>query len=1168
MKKRIFNKLGMTYVELLCALSLLTLIVVSFTPMFLSSYENLYKAGERVEKVYNSQVEMEKGLAIRNSQNDSTVLLNMSMNGQTALEKLKVSGRKIVSTLQENLETVFHGARTRIDIISPNVVYDDSVYHDVVLQTTGLKYDSADDIVFSFDPKNYNAMVQNKVYIVVYVPDKTASGSEGTTTHDAVYGPIKASVTLNNVDVKNNRISFTVSGADFTQSPLQIRAYYRNDRNILKTLTTYLYIEPASIVFAGDTTHFDYYTTAGVQETKDSAGNTIYELKAEGRKMRLDNSGYLSPTADSPNARGTIFKTVTWVGNDNNSYISPYYVLAGTNSSVYRMYNYKKVDSSLVNVFSLKNQNPAETTDNGYILENGTYVYPSFWSGEMSDQYYFKTLEHSSGYGAAEYVGSDCTQAQGDNNGYDRDHTGSRYDYFDKTLRYMMQFNGFTTGYDYQHLANRRISYVLTEVGGGYDFRLGGKLRESSQFSSYSLPWEPEYYIGGGNKVAWKKVLGIAVENRIIAGTSKDNPYVGVVYFQGSGSGGQNKHFDRNLAYIRIKSSVSVDPIAATMANNSDYIDRFNKGDFWWPEGYKESDEEKKNIIDQYPNNYDWISTNHANSVNVTASVYLPGSGSKGQGQVIYFGTVPAYAFLEQSSDIGSDEDAIYVYNGKNIKDSRATGYVVLGTQGNGATIYRNHDPNSNDIETVSNTFRGLCLGTVSNLQYRNVATNEGEANTFFTYSANNTTQYYNDTDLEFTFGYCSRWRMAVGDVTSNGVTETTRSYEKYYTQSHYEGYYDRKPGGGINTGDSNNLYYNMWFPGEYYNLTNVATCDEVTVAVGYTVSGSVFTKESSVISGYYGTALGSIYNDAVLAAYTSTGQKYSEGLEGKGEQNIIFKNLLYYKDGAFKNSYLHSRASVRFTAVGINSETDSSGNKKYYAYYGDSRGYLYKSLVATATVKASSGTEDICGQYCSPGHCGCSNTSHKCDDCGVCNCPVLSKGVESTTLVNYIADLGTNNQGTTNPSAPSKMEEVKVGGSVSLSTYFSEIVSIVAEEDIVIVTGKMKSTAGNFERIVIGTKSAEGVWTWKCVINGQFTGLIRDAKVIGSYYYIVGDDGAGNGWIAAVSTDTLKNLANGATIKTTSFTSPTPGKSSEEDCLIWVPAQGNMYALDGRVTS
>mgnify|MGYP003301978655 CR=1 FL=1 len=61
-KKLIKNKLGMTYVELLTALALLALIITSFTPMLLSSYETLYTAGEKVQNVYDSKEEIEENL--------------------------------------------------------------------------------------------------------------------------------------------------------------------------------------------------------------------------------------------------------------------------------------------------------------------------------------------------------------------------------------------------------------------------------------------------------------------------------------------------------------------------------------------------------------------------------------------------------------------------------------------------------------------------------------------------------------------------------------------------------------------------------------------------------------------------------------------------------------------------------------------------------------------------------------------------------------------------------------------------------------------------------------------------------------------------------------------------------------------------------------------------
>ena len=145
-RKRILNKLGMTYVELICALSLLSLIVVMFTPMLLSSYESLYKAGETVEKVYDSKEEIEGGLASRISVKTVTFetfnlgLNNLQTNADVLFQAINVNGKKVVSSFAQGLETVFGNARASVDIISPKIVYDDKSNHDVMIQTSGIEY--------------------------------------------------------------------------------------------------------------------------------------------------------------------------------------------------------------------------------------------------------------------------------------------------------------------------------------------------------------------------------------------------------------------------------------------------------------------------------------------------------------------------------------------------------------------------------------------------------------------------------------------------------------------------------------------------------------------------------------------------------------------------------------------------------------------------------------------------------------------------------------------------------------------------------------------------------------------------------------------------------------------------------------------------------------------
>ncbi len=1248
-RKKILNKLGMTYVELLCALSLLTLIVIMFTPMLLSSYETIYVAGERVENAYNSKEEIENKLSTRLEENIFTFnQFGLSDNADSALFQIEVTGKKIVSSLTHGLETVFGVARARISIISPTNVYDDQNNHNVILQVKGLdykkvkfgKYNYSSDQAFINESKAAGGLI----HIEVIIPQKamTATGgiSEEKAYTSAGLAKVKVKEKIQNGEIvyktpqndgeplsnkrDSGRIYINISSAtstelDFTQSPVKIKVYYVDNRDKVKSTCDYLIIEPPTMLFAGGTSaNVDYYTSAGVVEK----GGT-YKLEVNPRKMRLSNSGALVDGTDNPSVvsnfdgtTGTTINTVTWVDSDENPLLDPYYVMAGTYSRVYRMYNYRetaKLETVFPGAYSSTALSSLDTSDKSFVLSDGSVATQSFWSGDMSDQYYFKTLTHSSGYGAGEYVGVDGSQANSGNyNGQSRNHAGSRYDYFDKTLRYSMSFNGFTTGYDYQHLANRRISYVLTEVGGGRSFRFGGRLRDG-EFSDYSMPWEPDgaYYEGSGTKVSWKKFLGITTESRIIGGNesavSKEVPYEGPVYFEkysadiaGVLGGSENVHYDRHFAYLRLKSYVSVDPVTSTMAGDGNFVDRFVKGDFWWPEGYNEDRDSSKAITDQYPNDHDWLSQNTANNVNVTSSAFIPGAGSKGQGQVIYFGTVPAYAFIQQQSDTGDagEPESLHVYNGENIIQGRGTAYVVRSVpenEGEGTFIYRYFNKDKNSIDFASDYLVNLCKPNYYSYVYDEVGVNIREENnraTFYTYIGNDTALYYQDTNLEFTFGYCSRWRMAIGDVTYNGVNESSRSYEKYYVNSTKGGtsYKTKKvtPTSKYDINDlgEDNLYYNVWFPGEYYNLVQTASMDEVTVAVGYAVSGSSFMKESaawgsysnwgasktgsnseSQNGAYYGTALGSIYNDAVMAAYVSAdsgGDVYTEGLAGKGEQNVIFENVLYFKNHNFINTetessegscpwYLHARESIRFTAVdlyivspylemndsGVATVADFTAEKEYYAVYGDSNGNAYYSKVATAIVTKEESTGDT--------------------EAPAKETVTLCKG-ENAIPVTPITSFENDANGMCEI-------KVKVEGKpdpVSLSEIFSEIKTITVENDIMIITGPQKD-ANTVEQIVIGTRTddASNDWTFKVVKNGNFKSVINYAKIIGGYYYLCGDK-----WIAAVSVDALKNIENNGKIANVSETDTSKSfKSTNKNHLLWVPTETNIYAADGRDT-
>ena len=71
---------------------------------------------------------------------------------------------------------------------------------------------------------------------------------------------------------------------------------------------------------------------------------------------------------------------------------------------------------------------------------------------------------------------------------------------------------------------------------------------------------------------------------------------------------------------------------------------------------------------------------------------------------------------------------------------------------------------------------------------------------------------------------------------------------------------------------------------------------------------------------------------------------------------------------------------------------------------------------------------------------------------------------------------------------------------------------------------------------------------------------------ILGDYYYIAGD-----GWVAAVSLDTLRKLPDGGTItnKTESLgaSAEVTGSSTNKDHLLWVGTQTNIHAIGGRLT-
>ena len=1171
MKKRLFNKRGMTYVELLVALALLALIVVSFTPMLVSSYDTLYKAGEKTEEVYSSQQEIERGLAIRSSKKQGSVPISFSMNAQNVFEAMNVNGRKVVSTLQAGLETMFYGVRARIDIITPDTVYDDTLTHDVVLQTTGIPFTEVKNRAdYSGD---IDEMPKDTVLIEAFIPDKHTKASNGSTTDDVVYRDKRATLTITQTDAANGRIGFTVGGADFTQSPIKIVIYYKNERGLTKRLADYLYIDPPTILMAGTSTVHDYYTTAGIEEktvvSSDGTQSTEYTLTVLPRTMRIENSPYLTKYFNTPTKTHSIIRNITWVDTDEDSNIAPYYVMVGTNGAIYRMYNYRNHTSdtfklstgqtSKINTSGYGTVDGLTPYDNDFENEEGYIVYSSLWSGDKSHVFDFSSWMKSMNYGLDEEGGNDnCwltaeqyvakkgtsiigIQLSGDTV-INTNKGDEKYNLFGMQAKFSYYLNGYRVGFNYPYQTARNMSYIITEHGS--PLRAFGFLKNEDDFAGFTEIWYPSSLYSA-------------------IGKDKSESNVNkIVIFTGTTGGGPDggRHSETAYASIRFTNFGSYDPNVDTLVN-------FMRTD---GEATDKRDQARQ-ITEGYDSLYGLES-----EINITDAIYIPSTGNS-SGGMFYVGTVHAYMNVMQKDNISSTANraAKIVNAAKNKKldwdeyapNGALTDYVIFGNaEGTGTNVHKYSSATEGVTYVDRNLFNGETGVDNGQTSTNGVSAAEKQAKMqqtagnnrvnehrkyFFVNRETNWKDMFMD-DVLFTMGYSSNREKVYTNITYDGEREYYRSYEHLYFLSHYgvggvdsNGSPNKQAtratvGSATNRNVYNNDYYNVWFPGEMYNLTKVASEEGITVAVGYAVAGSAYQWINPNQTSNTSTALGGIYNDGVLAAM----------VEGQQEG---FTNLLYYKDNkTFDSNYLtasysggsvyssafgtygtHERRSIQFTAVDINSEiektTDTTGKKIYYAYYGDNTGRVFKSKVATSEITITSSNDDEI---------------------------VMT---ENTSLVEFIADDTYSGSAT----APATMEEIKIG-TQSLSTYFSKIVTIEASNDMVIISG---DSAGGRLAVVVGViDSKTNQWTWKCVKLTAHTGLaIYTAKTVGGYYYF-----AGTNFFAGVSVETLKTTPHDATIVDDGIVlknENTSASMTNPNNVLWVGTADQIYAMDGRDT-
>ncbi len=1342
-KRLLKNKLGMTYVELLTALALLALIITSFTPMLLSSYQTLYEAGEKVQDVYDSKEEMEEGLARRDSEKSVAIKLDMrvnrnlelGVNGDLLFQGINATGRKIISTFQEGLETVFGQIRPRVEIISPSTVFDDSTSHDVTLQTFGLEYKKITFGTFTYDTTNEpdaaNKMPADQIHIQVIIPNKKLAKESGTadekmkTTNDGlVYnvttGPFcdvsfcenvivdddvvvnATTVPAGGLDVSNSdnagRIKLRIShpSLDFTYSPLKVNVFYINSRGQLRTVSDYLYIDPATLLLAGETKiinlsedkkqYIDYYTSAGIQAINVSPDDTTkkikYQIQAEARKMRTDNSNYLSvagqynvPAIGAPSSKGTEIRSIRWIDNDETQGLNPYYVMTGTNGAIYRMYSFQSDKAELFNYAIGKNIGTTtrgffnatkEYIDRVYTTLDGRRVFPSYWGGDFSHIFEYSSAKTRTAYGKSENHDYDecwvtsALSSSGESAGI----KGSdEFNIMSAQAQFCYYYNGNATNFKYNFKNSRPISYVLTESG--WPIRLwgiigpidkgiiGGILNSTDLYADYTAIWD----ISNINNVLRADTV-YQDPNEILAFHYKHKD--------------ESWQIDNAYAPLRIKALASY-PLTSAQRDEMrvDYFDSNTDSD-----GEYENTGSQSKLKNVQNTSTDFLN-GAGQQVNITDVVYIPGTKTT-EGSTFYVGNVHAYCNVIQTDKISHDyrhgenksegglfskydpiadagmKGKYYRNQGSDTGTNKSsyplgaiTEYLILSNPDGTATYIAKHNgENLNggliEWETYDGTDKdGYVEGTLDNSQAEGPGwqmafcndyiktmdhlINEDSAINFGLDTSKDslknaeffipsypekdqkqTWKYLYLGDVNFTFGYASNRERVYTNITYDGTVEYNRSFERlywrsefaqdaiYYKENEDEGYDPIPANQDVYTGEAlserkqvralsvnaavnkddpylneyNNDYYNVWFPGEMYNLNKIASKDGVTVAVGYAVAGSAYQYVHGTDTSATSTALGGVYNDGVLAAM----------VEG---QDSAFVNLLYFKDnetfdddslstkypdryGSYGTYGTHKRDSVQFTAVDLIVESSKDTNNiSYYAYYGDNKGRVFKSLVATGT--GSTSGVDANGD------------------------PIVTKSIETVPFIKSktsVAEETTKKQKYTvgGLEVPySAMEEIKVNGE-SLNYYFKNIGTIDATDDMIIVTGE-KSDKVLHEYIVVGVKvekvttntstgekESTWEWQWKAVRNGTFTDKITDATIVGGYYYIVGNyAGQEKGWLAGVSIDTLKDLATSTKINDSQrviISAGNGGSSSYESTeLLWCDTDIKLYAIAGRDT-
>lgn len=806
--QKLNNKKGMTYVELLCALSLLVLIVVMFSPMLLSSYESLYTAGEKTNTVYGGKKEIEKGLTFRGQHDD--LAEGMEVNFKTFSTVVLIKAKQVVTSM-EGLETLYSDEKGKVTMPAELTMADNQDSQILKIKFTNSSFTQAD-----FD--------NGKIFITNGMPTasqlnggkmayqfKSAFNDSKDLSKDAEF------VKMPNMDTEDEEnydptLHVLIKGIDITDSPIRVRLYYLSG-NQVKCSETHYYISPADLMFVGDTGTADYFTSAGV----DESGNMLVAARTFQQSSMRVTSG---------------LNDVKWISESNDSSIADgYYMMCGENSVVRRLWHFTP---GVLNIGTRRNDFTSLLGMQEHYVFGGDVAYPYEWAGDYTDTYSMSVNTTDSVYENATHSYS----LNGSNLAYG--------------------YNGYTANLSGVWAPStfagkiKRISYVMSGTAEEAKVAVGGSLsRDGYLSSSYQRDnfWKNKHDYTNYNK-------SNGDENQYEYVYKPTDPNGGQWYrrkgtsgFEASGVYGYNREgawFDN---------SDKRDNAMRYVASDHDHtqVQAFNPRSAA-PEGLNWASDESNSatsdksvtclVLKAY-NNYDMThltgtGTTQAavttKKVNMTSCAVLPGKG----GESLYFGTTEAYALINTTTPRDPELGV----------DGYVKSYKIEGKNGN---VYaKSYAQDTSDIDPVVAALQDYAGYDINEDRSRQLAQADSSA------PSNGGTLV--GADAYFTMGYSSQLSAVYDKFINDNSSHQQKPLESIYLSSK----------GGTNAIDDG--YHNMWLTREFYNLTVSDTYNKSVVAAGYNVAGAAKVGYKKTMYAPFAPDNGTYKSEALLNYHTADG--------------------------------------------------------------------------------------------------------------------------------------------------------------------------------------------------------------------------------------------------------------------------------------------------------